>query len=129
GYHATFGERNPEVSSLAMPVFHDGRVLSGSLAVVGPRPPASTRPLWLGISITSGQRPQCSAMPWAERQFDGRAVRCFCSCLGSTWSRKSGGSVRLALEVRDSSGSVATTLCRSREGAHPASSSPAGCWG
>lgn len=36
GYHATFGERDPEVSSLSAPLFKDGTVLFGSIAITGP---------------------------------------------------------------------------------------------
>jgi DNA-binding IclR family transcriptional regulator len=36
GYHATHGERDPQVSSLAVPIFRDGRNLYGSLALTGP---------------------------------------------------------------------------------------------
>ncbi|WP_105383098.1 IclR family transcriptional regulator [Neorhizobium alkalisoli] len=36
GYHATFGERDPQVASVAVPVFRDGRNLFGSLALTGP---------------------------------------------------------------------------------------------
>lgn len=36
GYHATFGERDPQVASLAVPVFKDGANLFGSLALTGP---------------------------------------------------------------------------------------------
>jgi len=36
GYHATFGERDPQVASLSVPVFKDGNVLFGSLALTGP---------------------------------------------------------------------------------------------
>jgi DNA-binding IclR family transcriptional regulator len=36
GYHATFGERDPQVASIAVPIFHNGGVLFGSLALTGP---------------------------------------------------------------------------------------------
>lgn len=36
GYHATFGERDPEVSSISVPLFRDGAVLFGSIAITGP---------------------------------------------------------------------------------------------
>lgn len=36
GYHATFGERDPEVSSLSCPLFKEGNVLFGSIAITGP---------------------------------------------------------------------------------------------
>ncbi|RUT28305.1 IclR family transcriptional regulator [Arsenicitalea aurantiaca] len=36
GYHATFGERDPEVSSLSVPLFRDGAELFGSIAITGP---------------------------------------------------------------------------------------------
>lgn len=36
GYHATFGERDPEVSSLSVPLFRDGAMLFGSIAITGP---------------------------------------------------------------------------------------------
>ena len=36
GFHATHGERDPQVSSLAVPIFRDGRDLFGSLALTGP---------------------------------------------------------------------------------------------
>lgn len=36
GYHITFGERDPEVSSLSVPLFRDGDVVFGSIAISGP---------------------------------------------------------------------------------------------
>ncbi|WAJ28269.1 IclR family transcriptional regulator [Antarcticirhabdus aurantiaca] len=36
GWHCTHGERDPQVASLAAPVFRDGRDLFGSLALTGP---------------------------------------------------------------------------------------------
>lgn len=36
GFHATHGERDPQVSSIAVPIFRDGRNLYGSLALTGP---------------------------------------------------------------------------------------------
>jgi DNA-binding IclR family transcriptional regulator len=36
GWHYTCGERNPEIASLAAPIFRDGRNLFGSLALTGP---------------------------------------------------------------------------------------------
>ncbi|NWJ25323.1 IclR family transcriptional regulator [Rhizobium sp. RM] len=36
GYFATQGERDPQVASLAVPVFRDGSALFGSLALTGP---------------------------------------------------------------------------------------------
>lgn len=36
GWHCTRGERDPQVASLAVPVFRDGRDLFGSLALTGP---------------------------------------------------------------------------------------------
>jgi DNA-binding IclR family transcriptional regulator len=36
GWHCTRGERDPQVASLAAPVFRDGRDLFGSLALTGP---------------------------------------------------------------------------------------------
>lgn len=36
GFYATFGERDPQVASLAVPIFRDGDKLFGSLALTGP---------------------------------------------------------------------------------------------
>ena len=36
GFYATFGERDPQVASLAVPIFKDGDKLFGSLALTGP---------------------------------------------------------------------------------------------
>jgi DNA-binding IclR family transcriptional regulator len=36
GFHTTNGERDPQVSSLAVPVFRDGQTLFGALALTGP---------------------------------------------------------------------------------------------
>ena len=36
GFYATFGERDPQVASLATPIFRDGKDLFGSLALTGP---------------------------------------------------------------------------------------------
>jgi DNA-binding IclR family transcriptional regulator len=36
GYHVTFGERDPEVSSVSVPLFRDGASLFGSIAITGP---------------------------------------------------------------------------------------------
>ncbi|WP_395516957.1 IclR family transcriptional regulator [Pseudorhizobium flavum] len=36
GFYATFGERDPQVASLAVPIFRDGTNLFGSLALTGP---------------------------------------------------------------------------------------------
>jgi DNA-binding IclR family transcriptional regulator len=36
GFFATFGERDPQVASLAVPIFRDGTTLFGSLALTGP---------------------------------------------------------------------------------------------
>lgn len=36
GWHATFGERDPEVSSLSVPLFKNGDMLFGSMAITGP---------------------------------------------------------------------------------------------
>jgi DNA-binding IclR family transcriptional regulator len=36
GHHATSGERDPQVASLAVPIFRDGTSLFGSLALTGP---------------------------------------------------------------------------------------------
>ena len=38
GYHATIGERDPQVASLAVPIYRDGRKLFGSMALTGPTP-------------------------------------------------------------------------------------------
>lgn len=35
-FYATFGERDPQVASLAVPIFRDGDTLFGSLALTGP---------------------------------------------------------------------------------------------
>lgn len=36
GWHCTHGERNPQVASLAAPVFRDGRAVFGALCLTGP---------------------------------------------------------------------------------------------
>ncbi|MDS7594406.1 IclR family transcriptional regulator [Agrobacterium tumefaciens] len=36
GFHATAGERDPQVASLAVPIFREGQVLFGSLTLTGP---------------------------------------------------------------------------------------------
>lgn len=36
GFYATAGERDPQVASLAVPIFRDGNTLFGSLALTGP---------------------------------------------------------------------------------------------
>ncbi|WP_283193339.1 IclR family transcriptional regulator [Rhizobium sp. AN80A] len=36
GFHTTSGERDPQVASLAVPIFRDGQNLFGSLALTGP---------------------------------------------------------------------------------------------
>ncbi|MBB3962920.1 IclR family transcriptional regulator [Rhizobium metallidurans] len=36
GFHTTSGERDPQVASLAVPIFRDGQSLFGSLALTGP---------------------------------------------------------------------------------------------
>ncbi len=38
GFYATHGERDPQVASIAVPVFRDGRKLFGSMALTGPTP-------------------------------------------------------------------------------------------
>lgn len=36
GYHVTMGERDPQVASIAVPIYHEGQALFGSLALTGP---------------------------------------------------------------------------------------------
>ena len=36
GFHVTIGERDPQVASVAVPVYRDGQALFGSLALTGP---------------------------------------------------------------------------------------------
>ncbi len=36
GYHATHGERDPQVSSIAVPVYREGNILFGAMGLAGP---------------------------------------------------------------------------------------------
>lgn len=38
GFHAIHGERDPQVASIAVPIFRDGRKLFGAMALTGPIP-------------------------------------------------------------------------------------------